>query len=198
MTNINFNNAKFIKSCAQLSQLPENSNAEVAFAGRSNAGKSSALNKITGIHRLARTSKTPGRTQLINFFEVADNLHLVDLPGYGFAKVPDKIKREWEQTLTGYLKTRECLSGIILLMDIRHPMKPFDIQMLDWTTHMGKKVHILLTKADKLKRNQQNKTLFEVKKQLEKYGDFVSIQLFSSTAGTGLDEAKTLITSWLV
>lgn len=197
MKKINYNAATFTKSCAKLEQLPKDSIAEVAFVGRSNAGKSSALNTITGVNRLARTSKTPGRTQLINFFALGDDLYLVDLPGYGFAKVPDRVKRDWEKTLTGYLETRKCLRGIILLMDIRHPMKPFDVQMLDWTTHMGKEVHILLTKADKLKRNQQNKTLFEVKNAIKKYDNLVSVQVFSATENIGLSDAKELITKWL-
>jgi GTP-binding protein len=193
---LNYNNAVFIKSAHLLAQLPAESKAEVAFAGRSNAGKSSALNSITNIRSLARTSKTPGRTQLLNYFQIADHCFLVDLPGYGYAKVPGNVQAHWEKTLSEYIETRQSLCGIVLIMDIRHPLKEFDQQMIAWVTSQNLPIHILLTKADKLNRGAAMNTLLQVKKTLANYGELVTIQLFSSLALTGIDEARTKLDSW--
>jgi len=183
--------------------------AEVAFCGRSNAGKSSAINTLTEQRKLARTSKTPGRTQLINFFglsSVATNSdqtdpesgrydqRLVDLPGYGYARVPIAVKSHWHKHLDEYLRNRKCLRGLILLMDIRHPLKEFDELMIQWSQEADIPLHILLTKADKLKRGPQNSALFKTRDQLPAG---VTIQLFSSANGLGLDEFKKLLSIWL-
>ena len=193
---MNFNQAKFVISAANLKACPEDSLAEVAFAGRSNAGKSSAINTITGHSRLARISKTPGRTQLINFFELGNQTYLVDLPGYGFAKVPLSVKDKWQRELELYLRKREALSGIVLLSDIRHPLTEFDRMMVDWATQSNLPLHILLTKADKLKRGAAKNTLLGVQKELRDL-DHVSIQLFSSLKNEGVDEARQKLGEWL-
>jgi GTP-binding protein len=197
MAILNYNQISFLKSAAQFSQCPPDTGAEVAFAGRSNAGKSSALNTITGHHRLARTSKTPGRTQLINFFEL-DPLHrLVDLPGYGYAKVPDAVKEKWGKSIEEYIVYRESLKGIVLLMDIRHPLKEFDWEMIEWTGSQNLPIHILLTKADKLKRGAAQNTLLKVRRDLSQHADFVSAQLFSSFTGLGIEDIKAQLNKWL-
>lgn len=197
MATLNYNQISFLKSAAQFSQCPPDTGSEVAFAGRSNAGKSSALNTITGHHRLARTSKTPGRTQLINFFEL-DPLHrLVDLPGYGYAKVPDAIKEKWGKSIEEYIVRRESLKGIVLLMDIRHPLKEFDWEMIEWTGSQNLPIHILLTKADKIKRGAAQNTLLKVTRDLNEYADFVSVQLFSSFTGLGIENIKIQLNKWL-
>lgn len=188
-----FRQTKFLTSAAGAEGFPPPAGPEVAFAGRSNAGKSSALNAITGLKGLARTSKTPGRTQLINFFDAPENGRLVDLPGYGFAKVPDSVKARWRQFMEAYLNGRDELAGIVLVMDIRHPLKPFDEQMLAWAAHAELPVHVLLTKADKLTRNHQNQALARVRRSLPA----ASIQLFSATSGQGVEEARTLLARWL-
>lgn len=191
-----YNNAIFIKSAANIVDLPEDQGREIAIAGRSNAGKSSAINTITGIKALAKTSKTPGRTQLINFFALEQDNFLVDLPGYGFAKVPAAVKTRWQHTLTQYIATRQALKGIVLVMDIRHPLKPMDWQMLEWCIHYEHKIHILLTKADKLTKNSANATLFSTQKQLQKYTEHVSIQKFSAITKEGLTEIHTKLDEW--
>jgi GTP-binding protein len=193
---MNFNQANFVTSAATLSACPEDSVAEVAFAGRSNAGKSSAINAITGHSRLARISKTPGRTQLINFFELDQSRYLVDLPGYGFAKVPLAVKDKWQRELERYLREREALQGVVLLSDIRHPLKEFDRMMIDWAVASDLPIHILLTKADKLKRGAAQNTLFAVKKELKETAS-VSAQLFSSLKKSGIDEAREKLSGWL-
>ena len=170
----------FLISAPALRTCPPTAGMEVAFAGRSNAGKSTAINALTGQKKLARTSKTPGRTQLINFFEVNDGARLVDLPGYGYAKVPEKVKRQWQANMGEYLEKRENLEGVIVVMDIRHPLKEFDCMMLDWAGHFQLPIHILLNKADKLKKNAANQTLFSVQRAIEELGDLVSVQLFST------------------
>ena len=192
-----FKNVCFLTSANALTQLPADEGAEVAFAGRSNAGKSSALNVITEQRNLARTSKTPGRTQLINFFELDEQHRLVDLPGYGYAKVPEKIKRHWQQVLSDYLATRRCLRGLVLMMDIRHPLKEFDRQMLEWCHHQQMPVHILLTKADKLKRGPAGNTLQKLRKTLKAEFPLATIQLFSSLNRQGVDEARAKLAKWL-
>ena len=193
---MNFNQANFVTSAATLSACPADSVAEVAFAGRSNAGKSSAINAITGHSRLARISKTPGRTQLINFFELDQSRYLVDLPGYGFAKVPLAVKDKWQRELERYLREREALQGVVLLSDIRHPLKEFDRMMIDWAVASDLPIHILLTKADKLKRGAAQNTLLAVKKELKETAS-VSAQLFSSLKKSGIDEAREKLSGWL-
>ena len=195
-TTMKYNNATFIKSIANIDTLPPDTGREVAFAGRSNAGKSSALNTITNINNLAKTSKTPGRTQLINFFALEEDSFLVDLPGYGYAKVADFIKKRWQHTLDQYIATRQSLKGIILVMDIRHPLKEMDLQMLKWCIYYEHKIHILLTKADKLTRNMANTTLFTTQKKLQKHEDYISIQKFSAETKEGLLEAHAKLDAW--
>lgn len=193
-----FQNATFYTSVNSTQDLPQHLGIEVAFAGRSNAGKSSAINTLTNRSRLAFVSKTPGRTQQINFFKLNAEQFLVDLPGYGYAKVPSSIRQHWEKLLSDYLQTRESLKGLVLIMDIRHPLKPLDIQMLDWFAPTGKAVHILLTKADKLSKQQANITLKDVSLYLNRstYSQ-CSVQLFSSFAATGIEDASIVINGWL-
>jgi GTP-binding protein len=187
--------ARFHTSAAHLRDLPP-SRAEIAFAGRSNAGKSSAINLLTRKHRLAFTSKTPGRTQLINYFAVAPDVYLVDLPGYGYAKVPPAMKAQWEALLSAYLQTREALAGLVLIMDARHPLTALDRQMLDWFALTGKPVHVLLSKADKLSNSERVQTLRRVRQELAGMQQ-VSVQLFSSLSKLGADEAAAQIEAWL-
>jgi GTP-binding protein len=185
-----FRPAQFVLSAAQLKQLPADSGAEIAFAGRSNAGKSSALNAICDQHGLARTSKTPGRTQLLNVFSIGDGQRLVDLPGYGYAKVPEAMREQWRGLIDAYLRERESLRGVVLIMDCRHPLKEFDRQMLSYCRDIGLACHCLLTKADKLARGEAARTLSEVRKEIAAQGSSASAQLFSVPAKTGLDEAR--------
>ncbi len=192
-----YHRASFLISAAQLSQCPPDEGMEVAFAGRSNAGKSSAINALCQQKALARTSKTPGRTQLINFFALDEERRLVDLPGYGYAKVAEKVKLEWQRSLSDYLENRQSLRGIILLMDVRHPMKEFDRQMLEWSEHFQIPVHILLTKADKLKRGPAASSLQRLRKETKEFGERVSVQLFSALKRQGVDEAHALLDRWL-
>ena len=194
-----FNQFEFVLSCAKLSQLPADEGAEVAFIGRSNAGKSSALNAIAGKNKLAHTSKTPGRTQLLNVF--ADPEHpdarLVDLPGYGYAKVPEEMRKFWSNTLPSYFSKRASLMGLVLIMDIRHPMKPTDEQMLGFLNARGLPAHILLSKADKLSRSEQNKQLFAAQKMAARFPN-ASLQLFSAQSKLGVEEARVAIFDWLI
>ena len=195
---LNYNQIVFLKSANSKAGLPNDNGAEVAFGGRSNAGKSSALNKITSIHRLARTSKTPGRTQLINFFQFIDvEKRLVDLPGYGYAKVPDAIKKHWQTLVSQYLIERKSLKGIILLMDIRHPLKPQDWQMIEWSLAQALPTHVLLTKADKLGKGAAHNTLLMLKKELLAYQKLISAQLFSAMSGEGVLQAQQKLDEWL-
>ncbi len=198
-TAINFHKAKYTQSAPSIRECPPEDGVEVAFAGRSNAGKSSAINTLTNNHKLARVSKTPGRTQLINFFELSDTQRLVDLPGYGYAKVSREQKELWQRHLSEYLRERRCLHGLILLMDIRHPLQEFDTTMLNWAKGSNMPVHILLTKADKLSRGQAGSALLEVKNEIKKAGlsDLVSVQVFSSLKNTGLDDLKAKLQTWL-
>jgi GTP-binding protein len=191
-----YQQAYYNGSVTKLNQLPDDEGYEVAFAGRSNAGKSSAINTITGINALARTSKTPGRTQMINFFRLDDDRALVDLPGYGYAKVPEKMKQQWQATLAQYLETRDCLRGMMLMMDIRHPLKEFDKQMVLWANQAELPVHILLTKADKLKRGAARNTLLDVQKKLDQDKLRASVQLFSSQNREGRDDAISKLDEW--
>ena len=192
-----YRSASFLTSASKLSQCPEDRGWEVAFAGRSNAGKSSAINSLTENTKLARTSKTPGRTQLINFFSLSEQQRLVDLPGYGFAKVPLAVKREWTRQLENYLQKRQSLRGLVLLMDVRHPLQTFDQQMLSWSIAAGMPVHILLTKADKLKNGPARNTLLQVQKELRQYGELVSVQLFSALKHSGHKELIAVLNTWL-
>lgn len=188
-------------SAPNLQKCPPEEGAEVAFAGRSNAGKSSAINTLTQNKKLARTSKTPGRTQLINYFSVGENIQqrLVDLPGYGYAKVPLKIKKRWQEDLSQYLQQRETLKGLIIVMDVRHPMQEFDTMMLNWATAAEMPVHLLLTKSDKLKNGPAKSTLLAVQKHVRDAGvsDLVTAQLFSSLKNQGVDQLKKVLSIWL-
>lgn len=189
--------ATFIKSASEVTQCPADRGYEVAFAGRSNAGKSSALNTLTHA-RLARTSKTPGRTQLINFFGLDEQRRLVDLPGYGYAKVPLALKEHWKQHLDAYLTERDSLAGLVLVMDIRHPLSDFDRMMLEWSNVSGLPAHILLSKADKLAYGAAKNTLLKVQTIVRKeYGNRASVQLFSAPKRQGLEEAYAVLDSWL-
>ncbi|HHX2504386.1 ribosome biogenesis GTP-binding protein YihA/YsxC [Neisseria sp. P0022.S007] len=192
-----FQNAKFFTTVNHLKDLPDTP-AEIAFVGRSNAGKSSAINTLTNHVRLAYVSKTPGRTQHINFFELENGNFMVDLPGYGYAQVPEAIRAHWVKLLGDYLQQRRQLIGLILIMDSRHPLKALDIQMLDFFHITGRPVHILLSKADKLSKNDQIKTLAAVKKSLKPYTDRqkISVQLFSSLKKQGMDEVNQVVGSW--
>lgn len=193
---LDYRSAKFLTSAETLAQCPEDIGFEVAFAGRSNAGKSSAINTITDNKKLARISKTPGRTQLLNFFELDDDRRLVDLPGYGYAKVPEAMKLKWQKHLNQYLHERTCLKGLILLMDLRHPLKDFDTMLIQWAADSGLAMHILLTKADKLKPNAARNQLFSVKKQLAEYSEDITIQLFSSLKKSGKPELEAVLNHW--
>ncbi|HEX2492613.1 MAG TPA: ribosome biogenesis GTP-binding protein YihA/YsxC [Steroidobacter sp.] len=184
---LKFPQAAFLTSAARLEQCPPDLGAEIAFAGRSNAGKSSALNAIAGRKDLARTSKTPGRTQLINFFTLAENERLVDLPGYGYANVPEEMKQRWRRLLTRYIETRECLKGLVVVMDVRHPLTEFDLQMLQWARAQGLPAHVLLTKADKLSRGAALAALKQVRAAMD---ELVTAQLFSAVDKTGVEEAR--------
>ncbi|MCD6047568.1 MAG: YihA family ribosome biosis GTP-binding protein [Gammaproteobacteria bacterium] len=171
--------------------------AEVAFVGRSNAGKSSALNAIAGIKKLAKVSNTPGRTQLINLFALDDHRRLVDLPGYGYAAVPQEIKLRWQTTLANYLESRESLQGLILLMDIRHPLKELDQNFLVWSARRNLPVHVLLTKADKFSKGGAANILQQVLPELRKLHPNATAQLFSSPNKMGVDQAQKQIIQWL-
>jgi len=193
---INLNKATFTISAPDIRRLPEDTGVEVAFAGRSNAGKSSALNTLTRINGLARTSKTPGRTQLINVFEIADNHRLIDLPGYGFAKVPLEMKKKWQKALGEYLEKRECLKGIVVLMDIRHPLKDLDMDLIQWAADSNLPVLALLTKSDKLSQGKASTEVLKTKKILAQLNADIKVQAFSSLKKTGVDQATNVITTW--
>lgn len=188
---------QFETSAATLAQCPPEAGIEVAFAGRSNSGKSSALNTLVDHSGLARTSKTPGRTQLINFFSMNEQWKLVDLPGYGYAKVDKQTRMQWQRHLDDYLARRRCLTGLVLLMDIRHPLKDFDRLILDWSAQAGMPLHLLITKADKLKFGAAKSTLLQIRKTLKDHPAPLTAQLFSATAGTGCDEAWARLGDWL-
>lgn len=198
---INFQKARFLISAPSIRECPPETGTEVAFAGRSNAGKSSAINCLTRNRKLARTSKTPGRTQLINFFSLddTDDQRLVDLPGYGYAKVSVSVKKTWQKHLSEYLYERKSLNGLVLLMDIRHPLQDFDAMIIDWATECKMPLHILLTKADKLKRGAAKNALFAVKRELASAGvtDLVSVQTFSSLKKEGIGELEQVLNGWL-
>lgn len=192
----NYQQAKYLNSAAELKQLPPDEGVEVAFIGRSNAGKSSAVNTITGIKGLARTSQTPGRTQMINLFSLDADHRLIDLPGYGYAKAPRVLREKWTENTNEYLKTRCCLEGLVLVMDIRHPLKDADQRIIEWTLHCQLPIHILLTKADKLKSGARKRTLREVQNVMENLSPTITVQLFSSQDRLGLDEARHKLDEW--
>ncbi len=192
---INFQVAKFALSVLDPHAVPPSA-GEVAFSGRSNAGKSSVINVLCRQTRLAYVSKTPGRTQCLNFFDLGRQRYLVDLPGYGFADVPPEVREQWDHLLTTYLQTRRELAGIVVIMDARHPLTPLDVQMLDWLAPTGKPVHVVLTKADKLGRQAQTQTLAKVTAALAGQAH-VSVQLFSSPKRIGIDELQHVLDGWL-
>lgn len=196
---LNYPTARFMISAPTLALCPDDTGAEVAFAGRSNAGKSSAINALTQQNALARTSRTPGRTQLINFFSVMndESRRLVDLPGYGYAKVPEAVKLEWQQHLSDYLRGRFSLRGLVLLMDVRHPLTEFDQMMLNYADEREMPVHILLTKSDKLKKGPASAALQKVRSRLKEWEDLVSVQLFSSLKRDGVDTLSQKLDQWL-
>lgn len=197
-----FKHVSYVASAHHLRDLPPPNGREIAFAGRSNAGKSSALNTMANHNRLAFVSKQPGRTQLINFFSLGEDSYLVDLPGYGYAKVPEAMRAHWQTTLSRYLMERASLIGLVLVMDSRHPLTPLDRQMLDWFATTGKPVHVLLTKADKLSRNEALQTLMKVRKEIQQiWGkqqpENYTAQIFSSLKKQGVDEAEKILANWL-
>ena len=192
------NPAQYLLSAHTTRQLPADGGTEVAFAGRSNAGKSSALNALTHRNGLARVSKTPGRTQQLVFFQVQPDRYLVDLPGYGYAKVPQELQAHWQAFIDQYFRTREALRGLVVVMDIRHPLKDYDRQMLGYAVQRGLPAHALLTKADKLGRGQQAQALQAVKKELfSSFCDTVGVQTFSAESKQGVEEARAVVAGWL-
>ncbi len=191
-----YRKAEFLLSVNKWADLPADSITEVAFAGRSNAGKSSAINAITDIKTLCRTSKTPGRTQMINYFTVSEGKHLVDLPGYGYAKVPVKIKQHWQNLLERYLVERPMLKGVVMIMDVRRPLTEYDVLMLQWCQRAEMPTHILLTKADKFKRDATQNILLKVRRTLKEEYPSTTVQLFSALKKTGLDEARAHLDEW--
>ena len=192
-----YRQATFLKSANKLETLPPELGFEVAFAGRSNSGKSSTLNRLCQQKSLARTSKTPGRTQLINFFSLADGKFLVDLPGYGYAKVPERIKLEWQRFIESYLTTRFTLCGLVIVMDIRRPMLEHDLNMLLWAESRNLPVHVVLNKYDKLKHGQAKSTLLKTQQQLNQYNNQCSVQMFSALKGVGVEELGKQLDTWL-
>jgi GTP-binding protein len=196
-TKIHLSKAAFTLSAPDIRRLPADAGIEVAFAGRSNAGKSSALNTLTNQRGLARISKTPGRTQLINVFEVAENRRLIDLPGYGFAQVPLAMKKKWQKALGEYLEKRQCLKGLVVLMDIRHPLKDLDMDLIQWAADSDLPVLALLTKCDKLSQGKRSSEVLVVKKALESLNANIKVQAFSSLKYTGKEQADAVICEWL-
>ncbi len=190
----NFQQAVYRLNAHTYAQLPEDEGCEVAFAGRSNAGKSSVINTVTAQKSLARTSKLPGRTRELVCFDLVDNRRLIDLPGYGYAKVDANMKAHWGKTLDQYFQQRQSLAGLVLIMDIRHPMKPYDVQMLEWCASVALPAHVLLNKADKLSRGAASAQLGKVNQALP---ETCGIQLFSALKRQGVDELRTKLDVWL-
>lgn len=193
---LNYHKTHFLTSAANINQLPADQGVEIAFAGRSNAGKSTALNALTNQKNLARTSKTPGRTQLINLFEVEEGCKLVDLPGYGYAAVPEKMKLQWQKALGEYLQKRECLRGVIILMDIRHPLKDLDQQMIEWAVLSDLPVLLLLTKADKLSQSNRSKQLRMVKEAILPFQGNIQVEAFSALNKIGIEKLASKLDDW--
>lgn len=194
---LNFSQARFITSAPNIRAMPADEGIEIAFAGRSNAGKSSALNTLTRQKNLARTSKTPGRTQLINVFELTENKRLIDLPGYGFAKVPEAVKKEWQKSLGEYLQHRDSLRGLVVLMDIRHPLRDLDQMLIQWAVDCEIPVLGLLTKADKLKQGARKATVLKCREASLAFCGNVRIEAFSALKKTGLPQLESVLTEWL-
>ncbi|HDL8055875.1 TPA: YihA family ribosome biogenesis GTP-binding protein [Yersinia enterocolitica] len=194
--NFNYHMTHFVISAPDIRHLPRDEGIEVAFAGRSNAGKSSALNTLTGQKSLARTSKTPGRTQLINLFEVVEGVRLVDLPGYGYAEVPEEMKLKWQRALGEYLQKRNCLKGLVVLMDIRHPLKDLDQQMITWAVAVGTPVMLLLTKADKLASGARKAQLNMVREAIIPFMGDIQVEAFSSLKKIGVDKLREKLDTW--
>ncbi len=197
MSQYHFQNTRFITSAPNIQAMPEDSGIEIAFAGRSNAGKSSALNTLTQQKSLARTSKTPGRTQLINVFEVEQDFRLIDLPGYGFAQVPEEVKRQWQKSLSEYLQERQSLKGLVVLMDIRHPFKDTDLGLIQWAVECQLPVLALLTKSDKLKQGAKKSALLKARQLAAEFSGDVRVEAFSSLKRQGLDILKTTLANWV-
>ncbi|HMV00309.1 MAG TPA: ribosome biogenesis GTP-binding protein YihA/YsxC [Rhodocyclaceae bacterium] len=192
-----FQKAVFHTTVAHLRDLPVDSLCEIAFSGRSNAGKSSAINTLAGRTRLAFVSKTPGRTQHLNYFSLGERRYFVDLPGYGYAKAPEGVRAQWEGLIGPYLQGRAVLVGLVVIMDVRHPMTDLDRRLIDWYAPTGRPIHILLSKADKLSRQEQIKTLRAVQAELASMVGLFSVQLFSSLKKAGIEEAETVLAGWL-
>ena len=191
-----YRQTQYLRSVYSAEHLPAEQGIEIAFAGRSNAGKSSAINTITDHNRLAHVSRTPGRTQMINYFQITDDKYLVDLPGYGFAKVPKAVREHWNLFLDQYFQTRQSLKGLILVMDIRRKLEEQDWQMVEWAVNSEIPLHILLSKADKLKRSEASHLLFKTQKLLEENGVAASLQLFSAKSRLGLEDVHSLLDEW--
>jgi len=192
-----FSQAVFVASVGKLSDLPEEGPPELVFAGRSNVGKSSAINALARRRRLAFFSKTPGRTQTINFFDLGGRARLVDLPGYGYARVARSVRDQWDALVGGYLRARVSLAGVVVIMDARHPFMPHDVAMLDWVAPRRLPLLILLSKSDKLSRAERRATLESARGRIREVGGAGEILLFSSVSGEGVDEARDLLESWL-
>ncbi|MGB5832753.1 MAG: ribosome biogenesis GTP-binding protein YihA/YsxC [Thiohalocapsa sp.] len=192
-----FQRARFLTAAVGLPGTPDDEGFEVAFAGRSNAGKSSVINTICHQNRLARTSKTPGRTQQLVFFRLDDDRRLVDLPGYGFARVSQALKANWQALMGRYLEQRQCLRGVVIVMDIRHPLTTFDRQMIEWGVAAQRPMLLLLTKADKLSRSAVQRTLSQITREVDGEGAPINVQAFSATNRTGLDDAQAHVAQWL-
>jgi len=196
LTTLNYQQTHFILSAPDIRHLPSDTGIEVAFAGRSNAGKSSALNTLTNQKGLARTSKTPGRTQLINLFEVVEGKRVVDLPGYGYAEVPEEMKLKWQRALGEYLEKRLCLKGLVVLMDIRHPLKDLDKQMIEWAVDSNIEILVLLTKADKLASGARKAQLNTVREAVQAFNGDIQVEAFSSLKKIGVDKLRQKLDIW--
>ncbi|SMB79520.1 GTP-binding protein [Pasteurella testudinis DSM 23072] len=193
---LNYHKTHFLTSAPDIRHMPQDDGIEIAFAGRSNAGKSTALNSLTNQKSLARTSKTPGRTQLINLFAVEENCKIVDLPGYGYAAVPEQMKIKWQQALGEYLQKRECLGGVVILMDIRHPLKDLDQQMIEWAVASKLPLLLLLTKADKLSQSARSKQLKLVREAILPFQGDIQVEAFSALNKIGIDKLAAKLDSW--
>ncbi|WP_077773077.1 ribosome biogenesis GTP-binding protein YihA/YsxC [Salinivibrio sharmensis] len=193
---LNYRNTQFVTSAPDIRHLPDNTGIEIAFAGRSNAGKSSSLNRLCDQKSLAKTSKTPGRTQLINLFKVDEGCHIVDLPGYGYAQVPLEMKEKWQRSLGEYLQKRDQLGGLVVLMDIRHPMKDLDQQLIYWAVESNLPVLVLLTKADKLKSGARKQQLMKIREASLAFCGDVEVELYSSLKGMGVDKLRRKLDGW--
>lgn len=196
MKPLNYASASFVTSAPDITKLPPDTGIEIAFAGRSNAGKSSALNTLTRQKSLARTSKTPGRTQLINVFELDSGERLIDLPGYGFAKVPMAVKEKWQKALAEYLQKRDSLKGIVVLMDIRHPFRETDQELIYWAADCGIPVLALLTKADKLKQGPRKSTVLQARQAAIAFNGDVEVEAFSSLKRIGVEQLENKLNEW--